>query len=208
MVGTRTTARDRQWLDDMMAEDASAERLTQKIRRMPESYGRQRGAARGDRGGRGHGEGCNTAPTQQTQGGASSSKAVEAAGTSTQTQGTKIPSTQASPSQAMLAGISSSGFQQMISDILLEGDDGCRSDTQFDGSQVHLDLNEPVSGPSHVFMALGRTPPSAAHVSGGSWEVPFMELARLPTPPASPASAEQPEEPVAHGQSCGTGGHM
>ncbi|MED6193489.1 hypothetical protein PIB30_019962 [Stylosanthes scabra] len=77
----------------------------------------------------------------------------------------------------------------MISDILLEGNGGYRPDTQFDVSQVHLDLNESVSGPSHVFMALGGTPPSAVHVPGGSWEVPFMEPARLPTPQASPADS-------------------
>ncbi|MED6209568.1 hypothetical protein PIB30_055946 [Stylosanthes scabra] len=87
---------------------------------------------------------------------------------------------------------------------------------QFDGSQVHLDLNEHVSGPSHMFMALGGTPPSAAHVPGGSWEVPFMEPAHLSTPPASPAQAEQTDEPAARGRArrapsrrgCGTRGHM
>ncbi|MED6120699.1 hypothetical protein PIB30_023464 [Stylosanthes scabra] len=70
MVRTRTTARDWQWLDEMMVEDAPAERSTQKIRRMPESYARQRGAGRA---GRGRDEGGDTAPTQQTQGGASTS---------------------------------------------------------------------------------------------------------------------------------------
>ncbi|MED6185031.1 hypothetical protein PIB30_053067 [Stylosanthes scabra] len=46
----------------------------------------------------------------------------------------------------------------MISDILLDGDGGYRPDIQFDGSQVHVDLNEPVSGPSHVFMADAGNP--------------------------------------------------
>ncbi|MED6182055.1 hypothetical protein PIB30_025131 [Stylosanthes scabra] len=133
------------------------------------------------------------------------------------TQGTTIPSSLSSPSQqSFLDGLSSPEFQQMISDILQEGDGGYRPDTQFDGSQVHLDLNEPVSGPSHVFMALGGTPPSTAHVPGGSWEVPSMEPARLPTPPVSPAPAEQPDEPSARGRArrtpryrgYGTGGHM
>ncbi|MED6208528.1 hypothetical protein PIB30_045928 [Stylosanthes scabra] len=194
-----------------MTEDASAERPTQKIRCMPESYGRRRGAGRGgkgDRGSRGRGEGGDTAPTLQTQGGASTSQAVEAAGTSTQadlpstpqTQGTAIPSSLCSLSQTLLDMLSSPRFQQMISDILLNSDGGYRLDTQFDGSQVHVDLNEPVSGPSHAFMALGGTPPSAAHVLGGSWKVPFMEPARLPTPPASPAPAKQPEEPTARGR--------
>ncbi|MED6157502.1 hypothetical protein PIB30_023700 [Stylosanthes scabra] len=94
--------------------------------------------------------------------------------------------------------------------------DPIEPDTQFNGSQVHLDLIEPLSGPSHLFMALGGTPPSAAHVPSGSWDVPFMEHACLPTPPASPALAEQPDEPAARGRArraprrrgCGTGGHM
>ncbi|MED6180609.1 hypothetical protein PIB30_011645 [Stylosanthes scabra] len=162
---------------------------------MPASYARRRGAGRSGRagrGGRGRGEGCDTTLTQQTQCGASTSQA------------------------AMLDGLSSPGFQQMINDILLEGDGGYRHDTEFDGSQVHLDPNEPVSGPSHVFMALGGTPPSAAHVPGGSWEVSFMEPARLPTSPVSPAPAEQPEDPAprrrarraSRRRGCGTRGHM
>ncbi|MED6195467.1 hypothetical protein PIB30_038071 [Stylosanthes scabra] len=118
--------------------------------------------------------------------------------------------------QALLDGLSSPGFQQMISDIMLEGNSGYRPDTQFDGSPVHLDLNEPVSGPSLLFIALGMTPPLAAHVPGGSWEVQFMEPARLPTPPASPAPAEQAYELAAQGRArrasrcrgCGTRGHM
>ncbi|MED6167881.1 hypothetical protein PIB30_006852 [Stylosanthes scabra] len=59
-------------------------------------------------------------------------------------------------------------------------------DPKLDGSQVYLDLNEPVSGPSQAFIVLGGTPPSAAHGSGGSWEVPFMASATVPTPPGSP----------------------
>ncbi|MED6128713.1 hypothetical protein PIB30_100680 [Stylosanthes scabra] len=100
MVGTRTTARDWQWSEDMMIED--------------------------------------------TQGGASTSQAVEEAGTSLQaylpstpqTQGTTIPSSMSSPSQqAFLDGLSSPGFQHFISDMFQEGDSGYRSDTQSDGSQ-------------------------------------------------------------------------
>ncbi|MED6217437.1 hypothetical protein PIB30_017684 [Stylosanthes scabra] len=156
---------------------------------------------------------------EATQGGASTSQAVEVAGTSTQADlpSTTIQSSLSFPSQqAFLDGLSSPGFQQMINDILLEGDGGYRPETQFGGSQVHLDLNELVSGPSHIFIALGGTPSSAAHVPGGSWKVPFMEPARLPTPPSSLAPAEQPDEPAACGwarraprrRDCGTGGHM
>ncbi|MED6120706.1 hypothetical protein PIB30_023471 [Stylosanthes scabra] len=148
MIGMRTTARDWQWLDEIMANDAPAEQPTQKIRCMPESYARRRGTSRPRRGGRA-GRGHRERVTR------------------------RLPSRL---KQAFLDGLSSLGFQQMISDIMLEGSSGYMPDTQFDVSQVHLDLNEPVSGPSHLCMALGGTPPSAAHVPGGSWEVPFMEL--------------------------------
>ncbi|MED6191926.1 hypothetical protein PIB30_005406 [Stylosanthes scabra] len=187
MVGMRTTAQDWQWLDDIMAEDAPVAPPTQKIRRMPKSYARRRGAGRprkGGRAGRGRGEGVTR----------------------------RLPSRL----RVVLAPVRRPGFQQMISDIMLEGGSGYRLDTQFDGSPVHLDLNEPVSGPWHLFMALGGTPPSAAHVPGGAWEVSFMEHARLPTPTASPAPAEQAYEPATRGracraprrQGCGTGGHI
>ncbi|MED6200794.1 hypothetical protein PIB30_088718 [Stylosanthes scabra] len=194
MVGTRTTARDWQWLDDMMAEDAPAAPPTQKNRRMPVSYACRRGAGkprRGGRAGRGHGEGGDATPTQQTKGGARISQPVQEVGTSSLAYLSPTPQTMSSPSQQVfLDGLHSPGFQQLIDDNMLEGSSGYRLDTQFDGSPVHLDLNEPMSGPSHPFMSLGGTPPSASHVSGASWDVPFMEPARLPTPSVSPAPAE------------------
>ncbi|MED6147005.1 hypothetical protein PIB30_040041 [Stylosanthes scabra] len=106
----------------------------------------------------------------RTQGGVSTSQAVKAAKTSTQadlpstaqTQGTAIRSSLGFPSQGLLDGLSSPGFQQMISDILLDGDGGYKPDTQFDGSQVHLVLNEAVSDPTHAFIA------SRARCRGGS----------------------------------------
>ncbi|MED6220208.1 hypothetical protein PIB30_042718 [Stylosanthes scabra] len=170
MVGTRTTARDWQWLDKMMAKDAPVEQPTQKIRRMPESYARRRGAGRPRRGGRAgsrRGEGVTR----------------------------RLPSTlRVVPAPVFLDELSSSGFQQMISDILQEGDGGYRPDTQFDGSQVHLDLNALCLVHCMCLWLLvgllhlqGGTPPSAAHVPGGSWEVPFMEPAHLSTPLASHA---------------------
>ncbi|MED6216067.1 hypothetical protein PIB30_004097 [Stylosanthes scabra] len=141
MVGTRTTAWDWQWLDDMMAEDVPAAPPTQKNRCMPVSYACRRGAGRPRRGGiagKGCGEGGDAAPTQQTQGGASTSQAVEEAGTSShaylsptpQTQGTTIPSTMSSPSQqAFLDGLHSPRFEHLISDIMREGGSGYKPDT-------------------------------------------------------------------------------
>ncbi|MED6206809.1 hypothetical protein PIB30_030125 [Stylosanthes scabra] len=104
MVGTRTTARDWQWLEDIMVEDVPTAPPTQKIRRMPESYARRRGAGRPRRGGRvgrGRGEGGDAAPTQQTQDGASTSQAVEEAGTSSQAYLPSTPQTQGTTSHRL-----------------------------------------------------------------------------------------------------------
>ncbi|MED6180216.1 hypothetical protein PIB30_008072 [Stylosanthes scabra] len=162
-----------------MAEDASAEQPTQKIRRMPESYAHRRGAGRprrGGRAGRGRREG------HQSGGRGRGDK---------------------------LKGLPP----------IHPSDPGDHDPIDYElpvAAGVHLDLNEPVFDLSHVFMALGGTPPSAAHVPGESWEVPFMEHAHLPTPPASPAPAEQPDEPAVRERArkaprrrgCGTEGHM
>ncbi|MED6216031.1 hypothetical protein PIB30_003676 [Stylosanthes scabra] len=96
-----------------------------------------------------------------------------------------------------------------------EGDRSYFDGTQFDGSQVHLDLNELVFALSRPFMALSSTPPSA-HMSGLSWEMLFMETAAVPTPHVSPVPAEHRDEPPARGRDhriprCrgyGTGGHI
>ncbi|MED6193679.1 hypothetical protein PIB30_021820 [Stylosanthes scabra] len=113
---------------------------------MPESCGDRRGVGRGGRASRGRGDGGESAPTQQTQGGASTIQMVVAAGTSTQadfpstpqTQGIEIPLSLGSPLQALLDGLFSRGFQQILSNILLPPDGGYRPNfdaTQFDGSQ-------------------------------------------------------------------------
>ncbi|MED6215761.1 hypothetical protein PIB30_001382 [Stylosanthes scabra] len=199
MVGTRTTARDWQWLDDIMAEDAPAAPPTQKNWRMPLSYAYS-GRCQHQSGGKGGGDKLTGLPlTHPTDLGDHDHVDHE------------LPS-----QQAFLDDLHSPGFEQLISDIMREGGSGYRPDTQFDGSPVHLDLNEPMSGSSHLFMALGGTPPSASHVPGASWDVPFMEPARLPTPPMSPAPAEQPGKPAAPGRArkalrrrgCSTGCHM
>ncbi|MED6147421.1 hypothetical protein PIB30_043891 [Stylosanthes scabra] len=137
------------------------------------------------------------APTQQSQGGASTSRAHHAGSSSRadllstpQNQGIEIPSTSASPSQAWPHGLSSPGFQQLMQEILLPGDD-------------------------EAFIAHGGTPPSA-HVPGTSWEIPFMAPAHVSTPPVSPAPAKQPNKPatrgrarkVPHRRGCRTGGLM
>ncbi|MED6111260.1 hypothetical protein PIB30_050924 [Stylosanthes scabra] len=126
-----------------MAEEAEAVTPTCRPRRMPEDCGRGRG-------GRGRGEGGDRAPSEQTQGDASTSHAHEA-GTSKQTE-------------AFLAGLDSPGFQDLMDQILLFGE-GYKPEfysTQFDGTQ-----SEPVFGLSQSFMVLDSNRPSA-DVSGHS----------------------------------------
>ncbi|MED6137584.1 hypothetical protein PIB30_066264 [Stylosanthes scabra] len=99
------------------------------------------GGEGGDRGhgedGRGHRNGGDGPPTQQSQGGPSTSHAHDA-GRSTQVEVPTTPQieqtvatpTIASPSQAFLDRLSSPWFQQMMDQILLPGE-GYRPD--FDG---------------------------------------------------------------------------
>ncbi|MED6170949.1 hypothetical protein PIB30_036114 [Stylosanthes scabra] len=108
--------------------------------------------------------------------------------------------------QVFLDALHSPRLEQLMSDIMREGGSAYKPDTHFDGSPVHLDLNEPMFGPSHLFMALGGTPPSASHMPGASWDVPFMEPACLPTPPVSPTPGRARRAPRRRGYS--TGGHM
>ncbi|MED6171579.1 hypothetical protein PIB30_041966 [Stylosanthes scabra] len=94
------------------------------------------------RGGRGRREGKDAAPSQQTQSGAGSIHAHEA-GTSTQAEVPSTPQSQqgvdtptfSSPSQAFLAGHSSLGFQAMMEQILLPGDE---YRPEFDGPPQHI----------------------------------------------------------------------
>ncbi|MED6179620.1 hypothetical protein PIB30_002445 [Stylosanthes scabra] len=137
----------------------------------------------------------------KVQGGLSTSHAHEM-GTSMHAEVPAIPQTQqtvatptiASSSQAFLDGLSSPRFQH-----------------------VHSDLKEPVSTPSHSFMAaLALVALLSAHMSGRAWEMPFMEPTAIPTPPASPASTEHRDELPARGRGhriprhrgCSIGGHI
>ncbi|MED6217313.1 hypothetical protein PIB30_016502 [Stylosanthes scabra] len=76
------------WVEDMMDDDADVVVPTGCVRWMPEGGTRWRGM-RGERGGRGQGEGGDMAPSQQSQGCASTNNAYEA-GTSMQVE---IPAT-------------------------------------------------------------------------------------------------------------------
>ncbi|MED6216051.1 hypothetical protein PIB30_004082 [Stylosanthes scabra] len=108
IVGTRTTMRDCQWVEEMMADDAEAAAPARCPRRMLE--GSRRGRSRSN--GRGRGEGGDTAPSQKTQGGASTSH-VHEADTSTQAVVPGTPQTRrgvstptfGSPSQAFPKGL-------------------------------------------------------------------------------------------------------
>ncbi|MED6202203.1 hypothetical protein PIB30_102992 [Stylosanthes scabra] len=71
---------------------------------------------------------------------------------------------------------------------------------ELNGTQFDVDLNEPVSGPSQSFMALGSTP--SQHMSGLSWEMPLPAPVHVLTPSASPALAEHHNQPPARARGC------
>ncbi|MED6200172.1 hypothetical protein PIB30_082530 [Stylosanthes scabra] len=150
MVGTRTTARDWQWLDEMMAEDTPAVRPISTLGGCPRAMDVGEG-----------GEAVEVAGRGLTRCLHSRVRVVPAP---------VMHIMRGQAHRAWLDGLSSPGFQQMIDEILLPGNGGYRPEFDgmlLDGSQVHLNLNEHVSGLSQAFMALGGTPPSA-HVPSGS----------------------------------------
>ncbi|MED6182643.1 hypothetical protein PIB30_030494 [Stylosanthes scabra] len=158
MVATGTTARHRQSLDEIMVEDGRS--------RFPiNAFGGWERAVDGG----GGGEAVEAVERAVTTDNAPTHHAHEA-GTSTQAEVPATPSDSADcghidhcpSSRALLDGLSSPGLQQMIEQILLPGEDYMLDfdGIEFDGSQVHSDLNEPVSTPSQSFMELGNTPPS------------------------------------------------
>ncbi|MED6184463.1 hypothetical protein PIB30_047665 [Stylosanthes scabra] len=201
MVGTRTTAMDWQWLDQMMGEEEVA--APRRVRRMPEGGGR--------RGGRGGGRSRGWASAAQGQHGASTSGAHQAG-----------PS-HAGPSQAGASQDSwisptpqhhfDSSTPRHLQQIFT-GDTVYRP--EFDGStrMSQMDLNEPASAPSQIFMAHAGTLPSAYMPD------PYVIV-------SDPAAALQPQDhtvantdaddggaPRGRGRrvprrrACGIGGHM
>ncbi|MED6129713.1 hypothetical protein PIB30_110613 [Stylosanthes scabra] len=135
-VGTRTTARDWQWVNQAMEEDGEVEVAPQRVRRLPEAaIGRRR---RGGRGGQGRGGGGD-----------------EAAG------GPDVPHTPGASTQGYVRRNSSSDPRGGHS--LTGSPQGAigRSSSQAQG-RTHVDLNEPASDPFvDSSFALGGTPPSA-----------------------------------------------
>ncbi|MED6190965.1 hypothetical protein PIB30_111202, partial [Stylosanthes scabra] len=210
MVGTRTTDRDWQWLDEMLGKEAAAPR---RVRRMPEDGGRRGGRGGGRRGGRGGGGGTSSQP----HGGASSS---HQAGPSQQSE---VPATPqhhfdssipvfSSPSADFMIGLNSPGFQQTLQQLMVD-DTSYR--TAFDGrqAQARMDLSEPASAPSHLFTAYAGTPASAY-----MHDAHFMDPYPIPPqgpedPPADDAAGDEGVAPVRRGRrvprrrGCGTGGH-
>ncbi|MED6173152.1 hypothetical protein PIB30_056600 [Stylosanthes scabra] len=219
MVGTRTTDRDWQWLDEMLGYEAAAPR---RVRRMPEDGERRGGRGGGHRGGRGGGRrggrGGGRVPSSQPHGGASSS---HQAGPSQQSE---VPATPqhhfdsstpvfGSPSQDFMVGLNSPGFQRTLQQLMV---DDTRYRPRFDGSrvQVHMDLNEPASAPCHLFTVYAGTP-----ASGYMQDAHFMDP--YPIPPQAPKDplandtcGDEGGAPMGRGRrvprcrDCGTRGHM
>ncbi|MED6166215.1 hypothetical protein PIB30_106892, partial [Stylosanthes scabra] len=121
-----------------------------RVRRMPEGGGR--------RGSRGGGRSRGRASVGQGQHGASTSGAHQAG--PNQAGPSHAGPSHAGPSQDFLVGLNSPGFQRHLQHIFT-GDTVYRP--EFDGSSrmSQMDLNEPASAPSQIFMAHAGTPPSA-----------------------------------------------
>ncbi|MED6223931.1 hypothetical protein PIB30_078930 [Stylosanthes scabra] len=210
MVGTRTTARDWQWLDQMMGEEEVA--APRRFRGMPDGGGR--------RGSRGGGRSGGWASAAQGQHGARSSGAHQA-GPSQDSWISPTPQHHfdsstpvlGSPSHDFLVGLNSPGFQCHLQQIFT-GDTVYRP--EFDGSSMmsQMDLNEPASAPSQFFMAHAGTPPSAYMPD------PYVIVSDpAPAPPpqdhtVANTDADDGGAPRGRGRrvprrkACGTGGHM
>ncbi|MED6198659.1 hypothetical protein PIB30_068577 [Stylosanthes scabra] len=118
-----------------------------------------------------------------------------------------------SPSQDFMVGINSPGFQRTLQQLMV---DDTTYRPGFDGSQVqvHMDLNEPTSAPSHLFTAYAGTPTSAY-----MQDAHFMDQYLIPPqepedPLADDACGDEGVAPMWRGRrvprhrGCGTGGHM
>ncbi|MED6222205.1 hypothetical protein PIB30_062131 [Stylosanthes scabra] len=87
-----------------------------------------------------------------------------------------------SPSQDFMVGLNSPGFQRTLQQLMV---DDTTYRPGFDGSQVqvHMDLNEPASAPSHLFTAYAGTLASV-----------YMQDAHFMDP--YPISPQAPEDPL------------
>ncbi|MED6190498.1 hypothetical protein PIB30_106459 [Stylosanthes scabra] len=110
-----------------------------------------------------------------------------------------------------MIGLNSPRFQQTLQQLMVD-DTSYRPG--FDGrqAQVQMDLNEPASAPSHLFIAYAGTPTSAY-----MHDAHFMDPYPIPSqgpedPPADDAAGDEGVAPVGRGRrvprrrGCGTGG--
>ncbi|MED6164712.1 hypothetical protein PIB30_092795, partial [Stylosanthes scabra] len=118
-----------------------------------------------------------------------------------------------SPSQDFLVGLNSPGFQRHLQQIFT-GDTVYRP--EFDGSSrmSQMDLNEPASAPSQIFMAHAGTPPSVyvpdpyVLVSDPAPAPPPQDHA-VPITDADDGGAPRGRaRRVPRRRACGNGGHM
>ncbi|MED6200305.1 hypothetical protein PIB30_083755 [Stylosanthes scabra] len=177
-VGTRTTARDWQWVNQAIEEDGEVDVAPQRVHRLPEAaIGRRR---RGGRGGQGRGGGEMRQPEDRmchTPPGLAHRVMWMRRSSSSDPRGG--PSLTESP-QGALGGSSS---QAQI--------------------RTHVDLNQPATDPFVDFsFALGGTPPSA-FVDG-----PTHMNADDQAPPAAEDPEPRRGRRAVRRRGCGTGGHM
>ncbi|MED6132233.1 hypothetical protein PIB30_017310 [Stylosanthes scabra] len=168
MVGTRTTDRDWQWLDEMIGDEAATPR---RVRHMPEDGGR--------RGGRGEdgGEAGSLHLSPMVVRAALIRHGLVSRASSTPVFG--------SPSQDFMVGLNIPGFQRTLQQLMV---DDMTYRPEFDGRQVqvHMDLNEPASAPSHLFTAYVGTLASAY-----MQDAHFMDPYPVPPPERLPATDDR-----------------
>ncbi|MED6184577.1 hypothetical protein PIB30_048724 [Stylosanthes scabra] len=180
-VGTRTTARDWQWVNQAMEEDGEVDVAPQRVRRLPEAaIGRRR---RGGRGGQGLGGGETRQPEDRM--GATKSLPV-------------VPCHR--PPQFGAEGAYYADLARCLQESPQGAYGGSSSQAQ---ARTPVDLNEQASDPFVDFsFALGGTPPSAFI------DVPTHMDADDQAPPTAEDPEPRRGRRAIRRSGCGTGGHM
>ncbi|MED6189880.1 hypothetical protein PIB30_100329 [Stylosanthes scabra] len=193
-IGTRTTARDWQWVNQAMEEDGEVDVAPQRVRRLPEAaIGRRR---RGGRGGQGRGGGEMRQPEDQMEA-TESLPVVPCHGPPVQAHRV-IP---ASLEQQFGAeGAYYADLARCLQESPQRAYGGSLTQAQ---ARTPVDLNEQASDPFVDFsFALGGIPPSAFA------DVPTHMDADDQAPPAAEDLEPRRGRRAIRRRGCGMGGHM
>ncbi|MED6166449.1 hypothetical protein PIB30_109393, partial [Stylosanthes scabra] len=192
-VGTRTTARDWQWVNQAMEEDGEFDVAPQRVRRVAEE----------DRGGAGGGDEAAGGPDVPHTPGASTQGYVDETQQFFGSPGGLFFDGVLSPASLEQQFGAEGAYYADLARCLQGSPQGAlgRSSSQAQG-RTHVDLNQPASDPFvDSSFALGGTPPSA-FVDGPS---------HMDADDQAPPAAEDPEprrgRRAVRRRGCGMGGH-